>query len=103
MAKDSIRWPAGMISCKRPIHALPHLDASRTDGFAAKLVREQHRIMRADLLVFVFPLWWGTRARFAHRVIQRTTPIVNAEQECHSPTLAAREDLSLHPTPDSIS
>ena len=35
------------------------LHASRTDGFAADLVREQERLMRADLLVFVFPLWWG--------------------------------------------
>jgi NAD(P)H dehydrogenase (quinone) len=35
------------------------LNASRTDGFAAELVREQNRMMRADLLVFVFPLWWG--------------------------------------------
>lgn len=35
------------------------LHASRTGGFAADLVREQERLMRADLLVFVFPLWWG--------------------------------------------
>ena len=71
MAKGSIRWPDGMISCKWPIHALPlpigELNASQTGSFAAELVREQHRMMRADLLVFVFPLWWGTRARFAHR------------------------------------
>jgi NAD(P)H dehydrogenase (quinone) len=35
------------------------LNASRTGGFAADLVREQQRLMRADLLVFTFPLWWG--------------------------------------------
>lgn len=35
------------------------LHASRTGGFAADLVREQDRLLRADLLVFVFPLWWG--------------------------------------------
>jgi NAD(P)H dehydrogenase (quinone) len=35
------------------------LNASRTGGFAPELVREQERMLRADLLVFVFPLWWG--------------------------------------------
>jgi len=35
------------------------LHASQTDGFAADLRREQGRLLRADLLVFVFPLWWG--------------------------------------------
>ncbi len=35
------------------------LNASRTGGFSAELVREQERLMRADLFVFVFPLWWG--------------------------------------------
>jgi NAD(P)H dehydrogenase (quinone) len=35
------------------------LHASESDGFAADLVREQKRLMRADLIVFVFPLWWG--------------------------------------------
>jgi NAD(P)H dehydrogenase (quinone) len=35
------------------------LHASRTGGFAADLVREQERLMRADLFVFVFPIWWG--------------------------------------------
>ena len=35
------------------------LNASQTGSFAADLVREQERLMRADLLVFVFPLWWG--------------------------------------------
>ena len=33
------------------------LNASRTGGFAADLVREEERLMRADLLVFTFPLW----------------------------------------------
>jgi NAD(P)H dehydrogenase (quinone) len=35
------------------------LNASRTGGFSPELVREQQRLMRADLFVFVFPLWWG--------------------------------------------
>lgn len=35
------------------------LHASQSGSFAADLVREQDRLMRADLLVFVFPLWWG--------------------------------------------
>jgi NAD(P)H dehydrogenase (quinone) len=35
------------------------LHASKTSGFAADLVREQARLARADLLVFMFPLWWG--------------------------------------------
>lgn len=33
--------------------------ASQTGGFSAELVREQERLMRADLFVFTFPLWWG--------------------------------------------
>jgi len=35
------------------------LNASRTGGFVPELAREQERLLRADLLVFVFPLWWG--------------------------------------------
>ncbi|HET7887341.1 MAG TPA: NAD(P)H-dependent oxidoreductase, partial [Bradyrhizobium sp.] len=35
------------------------LHASQSDGFAADLAREQDRLMRADLLVVIFPLWWG--------------------------------------------
>jgi NAD(P)H dehydrogenase (quinone) len=35
------------------------LHASRTAGFAPDLVREQDRLLRAELLVLVFPLWWG--------------------------------------------
>jgi NAD(P)H dehydrogenase (quinone) len=35
------------------------LHASRTCGFSAELVREQARLQRADLVVLVFPLWWG--------------------------------------------
>jgi NAD(P)H dehydrogenase (quinone) len=34
-------------------------NASRTGSFAPDLVREQERLMRADFLVFTFPLWWG--------------------------------------------
>jgi len=35
------------------------LHAAKTDGFADDLKREQARLMRADLFVFVFPVWWG--------------------------------------------
>lgn len=35
------------------------MHASLHDGYAADLVREQRRVARADLLLFVFPLWWG--------------------------------------------
>lgn len=35
------------------------LNASSGGGFSAELLREQDRLIRADLLVFVFPLWWG--------------------------------------------
>jgi NAD(P)H dehydrogenase (quinone) len=33
--------------------------ASRHGGYAEDLVREQERVAAADLLLFVFPLWWG--------------------------------------------
>ena len=33
--------------------------AARADAFAPDLRREQARVSAADLLVFVFPLWWG--------------------------------------------
>ncbi|WP_411719682.1 NAD(P)H-dependent oxidoreductase [Mycetocola sp.] len=33
--------------------------ASRNDGFSAELQREQMRVERADLLIFLFPIWWG--------------------------------------------
>jgi NAD(P)H dehydrogenase (quinone) len=33
--------------------------ASREAGFAPDIVREQQRAARADLMVFLFPLWWG--------------------------------------------
>lgn len=35
------------------------LHASKTGGFSPELVREQERLMRADLFVFTFPIWWG--------------------------------------------
>lgn len=35
------------------------LHASASNGFAADLEREQARVARADLMVFVFPIWWG--------------------------------------------
>lgn len=33
--------------------------ASANHGFAEEIVREQHRVAGADLIIFVFPLWWG--------------------------------------------
>lgn len=35
------------------------LHAWNTGGFVPEIAREQARVARADLLVFVFPLWWG--------------------------------------------
>jgi NAD(P)H dehydrogenase (quinone) len=35
------------------------LHASKTSGFAPEVAREQARLLRADLLIFIFPLWWG--------------------------------------------
>jgi NAD(P)H dehydrogenase (quinone) len=35
------------------------LHASKTNGFAPDIVREQARVASADLMVFVFPIWWG--------------------------------------------
>ncbi len=31
--------------------------AAKSGGFAADLVREQGRLLRADLLIFLFPIW----------------------------------------------
>lgn len=33
--------------------------AAQHDGFAPDLAREQERLSRAHLVLFVFPLWWG--------------------------------------------
>jgi NAD(P)H dehydrogenase (quinone) len=35
------------------------LHASKSDGFTEDLKREQKRMLDADLMIFVFPLWWG--------------------------------------------
>lgn len=35
------------------------LHASKFDGFAEDLKREQNRVLEADLMIFIFPLWWG--------------------------------------------
>ncbi len=31
----------------------------RAGAFAPGLVREQERLLRADMTVLAFPLWWG--------------------------------------------
>lgn len=33
--------------------------AQETHGFAADLVREQQRFLQADLVVWLYPIWWG--------------------------------------------
>ena len=33
--------------------------AAKSNGFAADLAREQARLMRADFMIFLFPIWWG--------------------------------------------
>ncbi len=33
--------------------------AQETQGFAPDLVREQQRFLKADLVVWLYPLWWG--------------------------------------------
>jgi NAD(P)H dehydrogenase (quinone) len=35
------------------------LHASRNNGFAPDLVREQARLAQAALVILIFPLWWG--------------------------------------------
>jgi NAD(P)H dehydrogenase (quinone) len=33
--------------------------ASENNGFSKDLLREQARVLKADVLIFIFPLWWG--------------------------------------------
>lgn len=33
--------------------------AAAHEGYSAEIQREQDRVKRADLIVFLFPLWWG--------------------------------------------
>jgi NAD(P)H dehydrogenase (quinone) len=33
--------------------------AQETQGFASDLVREQQRFQKADLVVWLYPIWWG--------------------------------------------
>ncbi len=33
--------------------------AAQEDGYSPEIKREQERIRRADMFVFLFPLWWG--------------------------------------------
>lgn len=35
------------------------LHAARGGGFSAEIRRDQERLLRCDLLMFVFPLWWS--------------------------------------------
>jgi NAD(P)H dehydrogenase (quinone) len=49
----------GMAEPARFHYQTEQLHAWQTQGFAADIVREQARVARAELIVFVFPLWWG--------------------------------------------
>jgi NAD(P)H dehydrogenase (quinone) len=49
----------GVADASRFHYQTEQLHASKTNGFASDLAREQARLLRADLFVFVFPLWWG--------------------------------------------
>eukprot|EP01029_Cantina_marsupialis_P022765 TRINITY_DN557_c0_g1_i12.p1 TRINITY_DN557_c0_g1~~TRINITY_DN557_c0_g1_i12.p1 ORF type:complete len:243 (-),score=72.65 TRINITY_DN557_c0_g1_i12:85-813(-) len=42
---------------KQPIE---EAHALKTDSFSDDIKAEQEKILKADLLVFVFPLWWGS-------------------------------------------
>ena len=33
--------------------------AHANGGFAADLVREQQRVLKADLIIWLYPIWWG--------------------------------------------
>ncbi len=33
--------------------------AHATGGFAPDLVREQQRVLKADLIIWLYPIWWG--------------------------------------------
>jgi NAD(P)H dehydrogenase (quinone) len=33
--------------------------AHETEGFAADLAREQRRFLKADLVIWIYPIWWG--------------------------------------------
>jgi NAD(P)H dehydrogenase (quinone) len=40
-------------------YQLEQARAARENGFAEDIAEEQQRVMAADILVLVFPLWWG--------------------------------------------
>ena len=49
----------GLADPSRFHYQTEQLHASKTSGFAPDIVREQGRVTRAELMVFVFPIWWG--------------------------------------------
>ncbi len=61
------------------------LHASKTNGFASDL-REQGRVTRADLLIFLFPIWWGglpaILKRWFDRVLAYGFAYANGPQPC---------------------
>jgi len=50
---------AGAADARRFHYQTEQLHAAQHGGFAADLAREQARVARADLMLFVFPIWWG--------------------------------------------
>jgi NAD(P)H dehydrogenase (quinone) len=48
------------------------LHAAASGGFAPDLAREQERFSRADLVVMIFPLWWGGPPAILKGWIDRT-------------------------------
>ena len=49
----------GQFDAERFHYQNEQLHASREGGFAPEVEREQQRLLRAELVIFVFPLWWS--------------------------------------------
>lgn len=49
----------GQFDSERFHYQNEQLHASKEGGFAPELEREQRRLLWADLVIFVFPLWWS--------------------------------------------
>ncbi|MGH6858965.1 MAG: NAD(P)H-dependent oxidoreductase [Phyllobacterium sp.] len=49
----------GVADARRFHYQSEQLHAARCAGFSAEIAREQARIAAADVIIFLFPLWWG--------------------------------------------
>jgi len=49
----------GVADAKRFHYQTEQGHAQETDGFARDITREQARFLKADLVVWLFPIWWG--------------------------------------------